>query len=127
MKWLKMGFGILIILIMTSTCLISEMVPIPREELEEYLSRMEKDRETIRELQEKNVALQLQVQEYLLQINASRKESSDQIGIYIGADVTYPLGGNAIIMYKFKEWGLYGIGGYNQGFNIGAGAIFKMR
>lgn len=126
MKWkiLLLMIGSIFLFI---TGLQAEEISIPREELEEYLQRMEKDRETIKKLQEENISLQQRIQECLLQINASQKESSGQIGIYIGADVTYPLGGNAIIMYKFQEWGLYGIGGYNNGFNIGVGAIFKMR
>ena len=104
-----------------------EDIPVPREELEEYLARMESDRETIKKQQEQILDLQLQVQEYSLQINSLQRSSDEQEGIYIGGNIAYPWGGDAIVMYKFHKWGLYIIGGYNNGFDIGAGAIFKMR
>jgi len=123
MKWLFMA----ILLIVFALPIHAEMIEVPKEELMEYLARMEKDRETIRDLQEANVELQLRIQACQIQINSSQRLSDEQIGIYIGGNVSYPLGANAIIMYKFPKWGLYMIGGYNNGFDIGMGAVFKMR
>ena len=105
----------------------AEMIEVPREELEEYLDRMEKDRATIKNLTEANVELQLRIQACQEQISSLQQSSDEQEGIYIGGNVTYPLGANALIMYKFHQWGLYAIGGYNNGFDIGIGAVFKMR
>jgi len=126
MKWIKI-FGFMTIFLMLASLCLSELIEVPREELEEYLARMEKDRETIKNLMEEKVSLHLRIQECQLQISSLQQSSDEQEGIYLGGHASYPLGANALIMYKFHRWGLYATGGYSNGFNVGLGAIFKMR
>lgn len=54
------------------------------------------------------------------------KEISRHKGLYVGANITLPIGGNAILMYKFNKLGVYAIGGYNYHTNIGLGLLYKL-
>jgi len=106
---------------------ISEMIEVPREELIEYLERMEKDRETIKELIKEKLELQMTMTLYESKLNEYKAQVKRSKGLYIGGNIGYPfLNVDLILMYKFEDFGLYLLGGYNQGFNINAGAIFKL-
>jgi len=49
-----------------------------------------------------------------------------QTGWYLGGNVTYPWGGEAIAQYKFERWGPYLLGGYTQDVHIGLGVLIKV-
>ena len=55
-----------------------------------------------------------------------RQKYNAQRGLYIGGNAAYPVGASGMAMIKFDQWGLYTIGGYQNGFYIGLGGIFKI-
>jgi regulator of replication initiation timing len=65
-----------------------------------------------------NVALQAENNSLQKQLERSKR------GLFIGANVGLPLGGDAIIMYQFNKSGVYSQVGYQDGFNINRVQLF---
>ncbi len=104
-------------------------IEVPREELEEYLARMEKDKATIEQLTISNLQLQQQVAELqqLKQNLESRMNVLSQNKIFFGGSIGYPIGNiDCMLLYQFGNNGIYILGGYNRGFNINVGYIRRL-
>lgn len=103
-------------------CLVSIpiiAVDVPEEWLIEVKTHIE-------DLQAQVDLLTVELNETEKMLDIYRQREKAQQGWYVGGNVTYPLGANAIGMYKFKRWGWYATGGYNNGFNIGTGIMVKI-
>ncbi|KKN05480.1 hypothetical protein LCGC14_1086870 [marine sediment metagenome] len=123
MKWL------LVIIILVPGLLCAEMIEVPREELMEYLARMEKNKVTIEQLTISN--LQLQQEKTELEQSVINLESRMNVlsrnKIFVGGNFGYPLLNiDCMLLYQFGGNGLYLLGGYNRGFNINVGYVRRL-
>ncbi len=106
-----------------------EMIEVPREELEEYLARMEQDKITIEALRISILQLQQEkagLEQSLLNLEAQMNALS-QDRISLGGNFGYPLLNiDCMLLYQFNRNGIYILGGYNRGFNINVGYIRRL-
>ncbi len=104
-------------------------IEVPREELEEYLARMEKDKATIEQLTISNLQLQQQVAELqqLKQDLESQMNVLSRNKMFLGGNIGYPLINiGCMLLYQFGSNGIYILGGYNRGFNINVGYLRRL-
>jgi len=119
--------GMLIMFILNMTA-AEEMVEVPRSELEEYLARMEKDEQTITELRQEKYQLMTEVSSLEAENGALEVEVERlRTGLFVGANVGYPWGGNALILYKLGKYGVYSLVGYHRAFHIDIGIMGRIK
>jgi hypothetical protein len=96
--------------------------------------------EWLREVREHILALQAQVDKLtdeVIQLEKDkhtlameteywRDRNRRQQGLYLGGHASYPLGGSAMVLYKWERWGLYSSAGYHNGFAVGIGALIRI-
>ena len=89
--------------------------------------------EWLLEVQSHIATLQSKVDSLTAELNATdvrldyyRQKYNAQRGLYVGGNAAYPIGASGMAMIKFDQWGLYTIGGHQNGFYIGLGGIFKI-
>jgi hypothetical protein len=70
--------------------------------------------------------LTVELNETDMRLDMYRQKYNSQKGFYAGGGATYPLGVNAMMLYKFDRLGLYVNTGYTTGFYVGAGGIIKI-
>ncbi len=61
-----------------------------------------------------------------IRLDIYRQKYNAQKGFYAGGGIIYPIGINAIALYKFDRLGLYINTGYTTGFYVGAGGMIKI-
>ena len=119
-----------------SVCLITlpiYAIEVPDEWYHGTIEALERADEQIAELQGEVFALTEELNDKDMLIDAYRQALEEteyrldqQTGWYLGGNVTYPWGGEAIAQYKFKRWGPYLLGGYTQDVHIGLGVLIKV-
>ena len=104
-----------------------------RSKIDEVIAALEADKEMILLLQAEIAVLTEELNDKDMLIAAYREALTEteqllehQTGWYVGGNVTYPWGGEAMAQYKFKRWGPYILGGYTQDFHIGLGVLIKV-
>jgi len=119
--------GMLIVLILSAAA-AEEMIEVPRSELEEYLARMEKDEQIITELRQEKYRLMTEVSSLEAENSVLHAEIAQlRTGLFVGANVGYPWGGNALILYKLGKYGVYSLVGYHRVFNIDIGIMGQIK
>ena len=122
MKW------IFLLIFIPSVLFAEEMIEVPRSELEEYLARMEKDEQTITELRQEKYQLMTEVSSLEAENGALEVEVERlRTGLFVGANVGYPWGGNALILYKLGKYGVYSLVGYHRAFHIDIGIMGRIK
>ena len=123
MKWL------LFIIILVPGLLCAEMIEVPREELMEYLERMEQDKIRIESLRISNLQLQQEkseLEQFVINLE-SRMNVLSRNKIFFGGNIGYPLLNiDCMLLYQFGGNGIYLLGGYNRGFNINVGYVRRL-
>ena len=111
-----------VLLLILTLCLVSSPV-LAAEVSDEWLA----------EVVEHISTLQAKVDSLIAELNATdvrldyyRQRYNAQKGLYVGGAATYPIGINGMALYKFERWGLYSVAGYQNGFYIGLGGVFKI-
>jgi hypothetical protein len=99
----------------------SEYVLVKKEKMLKIQAWITQAVEYMDQLLAENVALQAENDSLQKQLERSKK------GLFIGANVGLPLGGDAIIMYQFNKSGVYSQVGYQDGFNINIGYMRKIK
>lgn len=128
MKWIIL-MVIFLSLIVCGMPVYAEMIEVPREELLEYLARMEADRITIEQLTISNLTLQQQVVELqrLKRNLESQMNALSQNKVFLGGNIGYPfINIDCMLLYQFGRNGIYILGGYNRGFNINVGFLRRL-
>jgi len=111
-----------VLLLILMLCLVSSSVfavEISEEKLAEVI-------EHIATLQAKVDSLTAELNATDVRLDYYRQKYNAQRGLYVGGNAAYPIGASGMAMIKFDQWGLYTIGGYQNGFYIGLGGIFKI-
>jgi len=119
--------GMLIMFILNIAA-AEEMIEVPRSELEEYLARMEKDEQIIKELRQEKYRLMtevssLEAENRALEIEVERLRT----GLFIGGNIGFPWGGNVMVLYKLNKYGIYSAVGYHKVFHIDVGLIRRVK
>lgn len=129
MKWVLQLKVFFLSLIVCGMPVYAEMIEVPREELEEYLARMEADRIAIEQLTISNLQLQQQVADLqrLKQNLESQMNVLSQNKVFLGGNIGYPfINIDCVLLYQFGRNGIYILGGYNRGFNINVGFLRRL-
>jgi hypothetical protein len=99
----------------------SDTVCIPKAELNEYLARIKKDKETIEELQKQRTELAASNISLRERVNQLELQAAGGRGVYIGANAGIPFGADAMVFYNLGKWGIYSLAGYHKAFHIDIG------
>lgn len=95
--------------------------------LADAIERIERDRETIRDLREARNELEERVWILENQIEELEDEIGRAKGLFVGAGLGYPVfNGVGFLEYRFNAWSPVLYGGYNNGFFVGIGLNFRV-
>ena len=114
----------LLILFSFSTVFAQEQNPyvkIEREKLEAIRDWIINAQAYMKTLLEENVKLQAENQALKNQLEREKN------GLFIGGNVGYPWGGDAIVMYKLNKNGIYSTVGYHSVFHIDIGFMRRIK
>ena len=114
----------LLILFSFSTVFAQEQNPygiVEREKLEAIRDWIIEAQAYMKTLLAENVALQAENQALKNQLERERN------GLFIGGNIGYPWGGDALIMYKLNKSGIYSTVGYHSVFHIDIGFMRRIK
>ena len=98
-----------------------EYVLVEREKLEALRDWIIEAQRYMNELLAENVKLQSENQVLKTQLD------KEKTGLFLGANVGYPWGGDALIMYKLNKSGIYSTVGYHGNFHIDIGYMRRVK
>ena len=119
--------GILIVLVifLSFSPLFAQEEPkyvlVEREKLESLRNWITEAQKYMDELLTENVALQAENQALKNQLEREKN------GLFIGGNLGYPWGGDALIMYKMNKNGIYSTVGYHSVFHIDIGYMRRIK
>ena len=123
-------WGFIIIVIMVFVACVSllsadepadEYVLVKKEFLVRMKTWIRDSQKYMDELLAENAALQAENSALRAQLESYKR------GLFIGGNIGFPLGGDAMVLYQFNKSGIYTFAGYNNGWNINIGYLRKVK
>ncbi len=105
----------------------TDTVTIPRAEMEKYLAQMKRDKLLIEELQKNRTSLAASNLSLKDKVRDLELQLAEDKGIFVGANIGAPLGGDGIVMYDLGKYGIYSLVGYHSTFHLDLGFMVKIK
>jgi len=119
------GILMVLVILLSSSVVFAQEEPkyilVEREKLEALRNWVIDSQKYMDELLTENVALQAENQALKNQLEREKN------GLFIGGNVGYPWGGDAMIMYKLNKNGIYSTVGYHSVFHIDIGYMRRIK